>query len=140
MSATKATPTEAIAMTYVITETCIDVKDKSCVDVCPVDCIHGSDDDRMLYIDPSECIDCGACIDPCPVDAIYAEEDVPPDQQAYLEINRQYFTERQAARRRVDELRPSLGSDDVRSVGSAPSAMTEGLTPSPDTTSRRALP
>ena len=127
-------------MTYVITETCIDVKDKSCVDVCPVDCIHGSDDDRMLYIDPSECIDCGACVDPCPVDAIYAEEDLPPDQQAYLEINHQYFTERQAARRRVDELRPSLGSDDVRSVGSAPSAMTERLTPSPDTTSQRALP
>ena len=127
-------------MTYVITETCIDVKDKSCVDVCPVDCIHGSDDDRMLYIDPSECIDCGACVDPCPVDAIYAEEDVPPDQQAYVDINRQYFTERGAARRRVDELRPSLGSDDVRSLGSAASAMTEGLTPSPDTTSRRALP
>jgi NAD-dependent dihydropyrimidine dehydrogenase PreA subunit len=127
-------------MAYVISETCIDVKDKSCVDVCPVDCIHGSDDDRMLYIDPSECIDCGACIDPCPVDAIYAEEDVPPDQQAYVDINRQYFTERGAARRRVDELRPSLGSDDVRSLGSAPSAMTEGLTPSPDTTSRRALP
>ncbi len=127
-------------MAYVISETCIDVKDKSCVDVCPVDCIHGSDDDRMLYIDPSECIDCGACVDPCPVDAIYAEEDVPPDQQAYVDINRQYFTERAEARRRVDELRPPLGSDDARSVGSAPSAMTEGLTPSPDTTSRRALP
>ena len=127
-------------MAYVISETCIDVKDKSCVDVCPVDCIHGSDDDRMLSIDPSECIDCGACVDPCPVDAIYAEEDVPPEQQAYLDINRQYFTDRQAARRRVDELRPPLGSDDVRSVGSAPSAMTERLTPSPDTASRRAPP
>jgi ferredoxin len=127
-------------MTYVITETCIDVKDKSCVEVCPVDCIHGSDDDRMLYIDPSECIDCGACVDPCPVDAIYAEEDLPPDQQAYLEINHQYFTERPAARRRVDELRPSLGSDDVRNVGSAPAAMTERLAPSPGTTSRRAPP
>jgi len=127
-------------MTYVITETCIDVKDKSCVEVCPVDCIHGSDDDRMLYIDPSECIDCGACVDPCPVDAIYAEEDVPPDQQAYLEINHQHFTERQAARRRVDELRPSLGSGDVRRVGPAPSVMTERLTPSPDTTPQRALP
>jgi ferredoxin len=84
----------------------------------------------MLYIDPSECIDCGACVDPCPVDAIYAEEDVPPEQQAYVDINRQYFTERGAARRRVDELRPPLGSDDARSVGSAASAMTERLTPS----------
>src|ERR1035437_1957108 len=127
-------------MGNVISEPCIDVKDKSCVDVCPVDCIHGSDDDPMLSIDPSECIDCGACVDPCPVDAIYAEEDVPPDQQAYLDINRQYFTDRQAALRRVAELRRPLGSDDVRSVGSAPSAMTERLTPSPDIGSRRAPP
>src|ERR1035437_6336125 len=127
-------------MAYVISETCIDVKDKSCVDVCPVDCIHGSDDDRMLSIDPSECIDCGACVDPCPVDAIYAEEDVPPDQKAYLDINRQYFTDRQAARPRGGEAGPPLGSDDVRGVGSAPSAMTERLTPAPDTASRRAPP
>ena len=45
-------------MTYVISEPCVDVKDKSCVEVCPVDCIHETDDDRMLYIDPAECIDC----------------------------------------------------------------------------------
>ena len=63
-------------MTYVISEPCVDVKDKSCVEVCPVDCIHETDDDRMLYIDPDECIDCGACVDPCPVDAIYAAEDL----------------------------------------------------------------
>src|ERR1035437_10597626 len=96
-------------MTYVISETCIDVKDKSCVDVCPVECIHGSDDDRMLYIDPGECIDCGACVDPCPVDAIYADEDVPPEQQAYLDINRQYFTDRHVLHRPVDEPRAALG-------------------------------
>jgi ferredoxin-like protein FixX len=45
-------------VTYIMTEPCIDVKDKSCVDVCPVDCIHESD--RMLVIDPEECIDCDA--------------------------------------------------------------------------------
>jgi NAD-dependent dihydropyrimidine dehydrogenase PreA subunit len=98
-------------MSYVITETCIDVKDMSCVDVCPVDCIHASDDDRMLHIDPAECIDCGACVDPCPVDAIYAEEDVPADQQSYVEINRLYFKDRAGARRRVEELRPRVGTD-----------------------------
>ena len=47
-------------MAYVITEPCIGTKDKSCVDVCPVDCIHGKDDDEMLFIDPEVCIDCGA--------------------------------------------------------------------------------
>jgi NAD-dependent dihydropyrimidine dehydrogenase PreA subunit len=93
-------------MTYVITERCIDVKDASCVEVCPVDCIHASEDDRIFYIDPDECIDCGACVDPCPVDAIYAEEDVPPDQQPYIEVNLLYFHDPAAARRRVAQLRP----------------------------------
>ena len=64
-------------MTYIITEPCIGTKDKSCVDVCPVDCIHGKDDDKMLYIDPEVCIDCGACVSACPVEAIFADSDVP---------------------------------------------------------------
>lgn len=98
-------------MTYVISETCVDVKDRSCVEVCPVDCIHGADEDRMLYIDPDECIDCGACVDPCPVDAIYAADDLPPDQQSYLEVNSLYFKDRKAARRRVDDLHPRVVSD-----------------------------
>lgn len=93
-------------MTYVISETCVDVKDRSCVEVCPVDCIHATDDDRMLYIDPDECIDCGACVDPCPVDAIYAAEDLPVAQQVYAEINSLYFKDRAAARRRVDDSVP----------------------------------
>ncbi len=88
-------------MTYVIGETCIDVKDKSCVEVCPVDCIIGDDEDRMLFIDPEECIDCGACVDPCPVDAIYAEEDLPPEWQEYTEINKEYFSDRDTARAKV---------------------------------------
>lgn len=89
-------------MSYAITETCIDVKDMSCVDACPVDCIHASDDDRMLYIDPDECIDCGACVDPCPVDAIYAEEDLPPEWNEWTAINQEYFTgDREEVRSRV---------------------------------------
>jgi NAD-dependent dihydropyrimidine dehydrogenase PreA subunit len=75
-------------MTYVITEACIGTKDRSCVDVCPVDCIHDEgDDDKMLYIDPDECIDCGACEPACPVTAIFAEDDVP-DNLAYSGITR----------------------------------------------------
>ncbi|HEY1513896.1 MAG TPA: hypothetical protein VGF66_09090 [Gaiellaceae bacterium] len=45
-------------MTYIIAEPCIDIKDRSCVDVCPVDCIHEAG--RILVIDPEECIDCFA--------------------------------------------------------------------------------
>jgi len=80
-------------MAYQITETCIDVKDKACVDVCPVDCIHPTDGEGepMLYIDPDECIDCGACEPECPVEAIFAEEDLPEDQGRFLEINAKYF-------------------------------------------------
>ncbi len=80
-------------MAYYITETCIDVKDKACVEVCPVDCIHPIDGDGepMLYIDPDECIDCGACEPECPVEAIFAEEDVPEDQDRFVEINTKYF-------------------------------------------------
>ncbi len=85
-------------MTYVVTETCIDLKDKSCIEVCPVDCIHEVDEDRMVFIDPDECIDCGACVDPCPVDAIYAEEDVPAPQAPFTLINKIYFKDKVAAR------------------------------------------
>ena len=62
-------------MTYIIAEPCIDIKDKSCVDVCPVDCIH--EFERMLIIDPEECIDCGACEPECPVEAIFPEDALP---------------------------------------------------------------
>src|SRR5207248_9782039 len=62
---------------YVIVQPCIDVKDASCVEVCPVDCIHSDDAADMYYIDPDECIDCGACVDPCPVDASYPEDELP---------------------------------------------------------------
>ena len=86
-------------MAYYITETCIDVKDKACVEVCPVDCIHPIDGngEPMLYIDPDECIDCGACEPECPVEAIFAEEDMPEDQGRFVEINTKYFELRDSA-------------------------------------------
>jgi NAD-dependent dihydropyrimidine dehydrogenase PreA subunit len=86
-------------VTYVITDPCIGTKDRSCVDVCPVDCIHDDgDDDLQLYIDPDECIDCGACEPACPVTAIFAEDDVPDDQKPFTEINALWFKDKAAAR------------------------------------------
>src|SRR5256885_15616446 len=89
----------AAAMTYIITQPCIGTKDRSCVDVCPVDCIHDDgDEDKMLYIDPDECIDCGACEPACPVTAIYAEDDVPDNMHVFVEINAGWFKDKAAAR------------------------------------------
>jgi ferredoxin len=93
-------------MTYIVTETCVDLKDKSCIEVCPVDCIHEAAEDRMVFIDPDECIDCGACVDPCPVDAIYAEEDVPEAQVLFVDINKVYFKDKALARSQVAEIKP----------------------------------
>jgi NAD-dependent dihydropyrimidine dehydrogenase PreA subunit len=84
-------PRIGVQMTYVIVEPCIGVKDASCVDVCPVDCIHATDDDPQFYIDPDECIDCGACEPECPVTAIFAEDAVPDDQVQFIQINADYF-------------------------------------------------
>ena len=89
-------------MTYIITTPCIDTTDQSCVDVCPVDCIHFEEGaDRMLYIDPDECIDCGACEPACPVSAIFAEDDTPDDQEAFKEINALWYVDKAAARGKV---------------------------------------
>ena len=78
-------------MTYVITQPCIDVKDGTCIDVCPMDCIHGTDQDKMLFIDPEECIDCGGCVPACPVNAIFPEHEVPEKLREYTQINADYF-------------------------------------------------
>jgi len=76
-------------MPYVIAEPCIDVKDKACVEVCPVDCIY--EGDQMLYIHPEECIDCGACVPACPVSAIYDSPDATPaTQKDLIEANAVY--------------------------------------------------
>ncbi len=96
-------------MTYVITEPCIDLKDATCVDVCPVDCIHTTDDDNQYYIDPEICIDCEACVFVCPVDAIFYEEDVPEKWKGFTKINLDYFSaktdeERRAFRTRTDRI------------------------------------
>jgi NAD-dependent dihydropyrimidine dehydrogenase PreA subunit len=76
-------------MTYVITTSCVDVKDMSCIEECPVDCIY--EGDRKLYIQPSECIDCGACEPVCPVDAIYADRRLPDERKEDQADNAAFF-------------------------------------------------
>ena len=84
-------------MPHIICEPCIGTKDTSCVEVCPVDCIHPTADEpeyadaEQLYIDPDTCIDCGLCVDECPVKAILPEEDVPPEWTKYIQINLAYY-------------------------------------------------
>ena len=89
-------------MAYIITDPCVGTCDTACVEVCPVDCIHGPEDKegagaeakepgfdpvgKQLYIDPEECIDCGACEPECPVDAIMCDEDVPEDMNEFIEF------------------------------------------------------
>jgi len=73
-------------MTFVVTANCKGCRFTDCVAVCPVECFHGDGD--MLYIDPDECIDCGACVPECPVEAIYDEAQLPSDQLEWLKINK----------------------------------------------------
>lgn len=78
-------------MPYVITEPCIGTKDASCVDVCPVDCIHTTDDSPQYYINPDTCIDCAACELACPVTAIFHEDSLDEGSRKYIEINANFF-------------------------------------------------
>ncbi|MDR3723137.1 MAG: ferredoxin family protein [Terracidiphilus sp.] len=84
-------------MAYVIAEPCIGTKDTACVDACPVDCIHPKKDEDgnaeidQLFIDPAECIDCGACVPACPVSAIFAQDDLPENWASFAEKNAKHF-------------------------------------------------
>jgi ferredoxin len=110
-----------MALPYVITSACADTKDKACVDVCPVQCIYELEgdqlvsrdaaegevanthpahpemkfvhEDRILYINPDECTSCDACMPECPVDAIYPGDQVPDDQQDFVDINHFVFAD-----------------------------------------------
>jgi ferredoxin len=79
------------SMTFVITEPCIGVKDATCLDVCPVDCIATIDEEEMFYIDPVTCIDCGYCESVCPVNAIFDEFRVPSEWRHHIARNREFF-------------------------------------------------
>lgn len=102
-------------MIYIIAEPCEGVCDTACVDVCPVDCIHGPvelEEIRearkvggeaellkrfgkiQLYIEPDECISCGACEPECPVDAIFEDDETPEKWTKYIELNAKFFEDR----------------------------------------------
>jgi ferredoxin len=82
-------------MAYIITDTC--TKDELCVQACPVDCIHPKADDArfaeatQLYVNPNDCIDCGACIPVCPTSSVFAVDDMPAESARFVEINAAYF-------------------------------------------------
>ncbi len=76
-------------MTHVVCQPCYDCKYTDCVVVCPVECFY--EGERMLYIHPDECIDCGACEPVCPVDAVFYDADLPPKWSAFLTVNREVF-------------------------------------------------
>jgi ferredoxin len=78
-------------VTYVITQPCIGNKDGSCLEVCPVACIHTDETSEQYFINPAECIDCSACLAACPVEAIMRAEDVPAAQQHFISLNAAFF-------------------------------------------------
>ena len=95
-------------MTYVVCRPCIGTKDRSCVEVCPVDCFYNikkkiyntkygitaleEDDPGMLMIHPEECIHCGACETECPVEAIHEDTNVPEEYAEFKEANTEETT------------------------------------------------
>jgi ferredoxin len=92
-------------MAHVITQKCVGTCDSACVDVCPVACIAGPipiDQLRtlppaqrsQLFIDPDDCICCGACVDECPAGAIYADDDVPAEHRGDIARNAEFFAKR----------------------------------------------
>jgi len=87
----RAVAFEEDLVTYVIAQPCVDLKDRACVDECPVDCIY--EGNRMLYIHPDECVDCGACEPVCPVEAIFYEDDTPEEWKQYYDANVHFFDE-----------------------------------------------
>jgi ferredoxin len=91
-----------MGMAFVIAKPCTDVMDQACIRACPVACIHfDAGRDRKLYIDPAECIDCGACVPVCPVKAIYTDYELPTPWRTYADIDALWFRDKEAARARV---------------------------------------
>ena len=96
--------TSPVFSSYVITDPCIDVKDGTCVEVCPVDCIETTPEDNQFFIDPALCIACEQCVLVCPVDAIYLEHEVPEQWKASIETNAVFFL-------RAKEATPSVSAE-----------------------------
>lgn len=82
-------------MAYVITGTC--TKDALCIDACPTDCIHPRKDEPnfdtvpQLFVDPDNCIDCGACVGVCPSNSIFLKEELPAGTEEFIDKNAAYY-------------------------------------------------
>ena len=122
-------------MTYVIAQPCVDLKDRACVDECPVDCIY--EGKRMLYIHPDECVDCGACEPVCPVEAIFYEDDTPEQWKDYYDANVALLRRPRLARWRRQDGRDRQGPPAHR--GAAAAETQDRVTP-PAAGSPRRLP
>ncbi|NMD61415.1 UNVERIFIED_ORG: ferredoxin--NADP+ reductase [Nocardia globerula] len=118
-------------MAFVILQACCN--DASCVDVCPVNCIHPTPDEpgfmraEMLHIDPQSCIDCGACVEACPVEAIKAEDELSDEELPYVALNAEYFEQHPMEEAQLDAPKPLWRKADfsnmrVAIVGSGPAA------------------
>jgi ferredoxin len=88
---------------YVVTEPCVGCKYTDCVVVCPMECFY--EDDRQLYIDPDDCIDCGACAPECPAGAIFPAADVPAKWAGAVVLNADRVRALKPAGARVTEKR-----------------------------------
>lgn len=89
-------------MAYVVTKPCLGTLDRSCVEVCPVDCFYRikkkalndkygvgpapGDEYGMIMIHPDQCINCGACETECPVEAIFEDTGVPGDMKDFVAL------------------------------------------------------
>ncbi|WP_375000509.1 4Fe-4S binding protein [Aeromicrobium sp. CTD01-1L150] len=118
-------------MAFAITQSCC--SDASCVEVCPVDCIHPTPDEPdfgttdILYVDPSVCIDCGACADACPASAVKPVELLRGGEEVFAELNAAYYEqrpEREVAKEQTHaRVRPGVPSGlRVAVVGTGPAA------------------
>ncbi|MGD0122341.1 MAG: ferredoxin family protein [Candidatus Limnocylindrales bacterium] len=95
-------------MAFVIAEPCIDNMDRSCVDVCPVDCITSDPRiDRKLYIDPDNCIDCGSCEQACPNQAIFAADRLPAEWAGFAWVDATWYADPSAAREAISAYLPA---------------------------------
>lgn len=88
-------------MAHVVTEPCVGCKYTDCVVVCPMECFYG--DERQLYVDPGDCIDCGACVPECPAEAIFRDVDVPAKWSGYVRLNAERSAELKRLGLRVTE-------------------------------------
>ncbi len=94
-------------MAHVVTDPCVNCKYTDCVVVCPMECFYA--DERQLYIDPDDCIDCGACVPECPVEAIFHDVNVPAAFVPFIQLNADRVKELKP-HGRVTEKLPRAGS------------------------------